>query len=129
MSRVFTGSNVLNCSASVVQDAVPIVSDFVATEAKLTDLDTKVTTIFATCSASGPLAAPCFLIQAIINVGNVVNDVSAIAAYVKDIIQKVPILQQEIQFCSSVIKNATTDAKNLTDTIKTCVNNSVSSTP
>ena len=132
MSRVFTASNVITCTAAVVEQAAPILSDAVQIYKGLQDMGNKAAFITATCIPAGAtfvLAAPCVLLQAVLVAGKVVNDITTITTGVNDIITKAPALKQEIQSCSATVRNATTDVNDLLKTIESCVNNFVSSNP
>jgi len=128
----FTGINVANCTASVVLTAAPMVTDGVQIATSLIDLNNKATLIVATCIPAGAtfvLAAPCVVVQALLVMNGVISDISTITTDVNDIIAKAPGLQQQIQSCSAVVQNATSNVNNLLGTIQTCINTYVSSNP
>jgi hypothetical protein len=132
VARVYTGSNVLSCTAAVVQKAAPIAMDAVEIATKLIDLNNKVTTIAVLCIPTGVTvvaAVPCVLLQALFVAGDVIKDINIITNDVNDIIANAPALKQEIQSCAKVVQIATTNVNNLIGTIQTCVNTYVSSTP
>jgi aspartyl/asparaginyl beta-hydroxylase (cupin superfamily) len=132
MSHVFIGSNVANCTAAVVQQAVNIFSDALQIYTSFQDLSNKAAFITATCIPAGTtfvLAVPCVLLEAALVAGSVITDINTITTEVNDIRSKAPALRAEIQSCSAVVRNATTNVNNLLNTIETCVNNFVSSNP
>jgi hypothetical protein len=131
MARVFTGSNVTTCIAAVVLQAIPILEDAFQIYSKLQDLSNEALIITDTCIPAGTtfvLAVPCVLLEAALAASSVVNDVTNIITDAKDINAKAPAFEQEIQSCSAVVRNATTDVNNLFKTMETCVNNFVSTT-
>jgi hypothetical protein len=130
MARVFTGSNVITCTAAVVKQAISVLLDSIHIARSLADLSSKAGVIAATCfpAAGTPvLAVPCVLLEAGLVLNDTINDIAPITAKVSDIKSMAPALILKIQSCPAVVQNAITKVNNLLNTSETCVNNFVSS--
>jgi hypothetical protein len=126
-----TGSKVLQCTASVAQKAEPIVKNATETAAKIKDVSSTATEIISTCiTASGGnvvVAVPCFAVSTAAVLSDLINDITIIKNDVSNIIDDAPELKQEIQSCAAEVKTASSNVDQLTDEIKKCVDDYVSS--
>jgi cell division protein FtsB len=127
---IVTGSKVLECTSSVAQQAEPIVKNATETAAKIKDLSEKATAIISTCipaSASVVTAIPCLAVSTAAVLSDVAKDIVIIKTDVSNIIDDAPALKQEIQSCAAEVKTASANVDQLTDEIKKCVDDYVSS--
>jgi uncharacterized coiled-coil DUF342 family protein len=127
---IVTGSDVLECTSNVAKKAEPIVKNATETAAKIKDLSNKATAIIGGCvpaSASVVTAIPCLAVSTAAVLSDLAKDIIVIKNDVSYIIDDAPELKQEIQSCAADVKTASSNVNQLTDEIKKCVDDYVSS--